>query len=151
MTNLLFNNIIDDTSATLTLADFLICFISAILLGMILVFGYKNSGNTKKDFMVVLAILPFVVQMVIMLVNGNLGTGVAVMGAFSLIRFRSAPGTAREIGAIFISMAIGLAVGTGYIGLSWLFTILVCIIWAVYQKTAWLNGDEELVLQITIP
>ncbi|MGO3169682.1 MAG: DUF4956 domain-containing protein [Bavariicoccus seileri] len=151
MTNLLFNNIIDDTSATLTLADFLICSISAILLGMILVFGYKNSGNTKKDFMVVLAILPFVVQMVIMLVNGNLGTGVAVMGAFSLIRFRSAPGTAREIGAIFISMAIGLAVGTGYIGLSWLFTILVCIIWAVYQKTAWLNGDEELVLQITIP
>ena len=62
-----------------------------------------------------LAILPAMVQMVILLVNGNIGAGVAVAGAFSLVRFRSVPGTAREIGAIFLAMAIGLATGMGYV------------------------------------
>lgn len=58
------------------------------------------------------------VQLVIMLVNGNLGTGVAIAGAFGLVRFRSAPGTAREISGVFLSMALGLATGMGYVGLA---------------------------------
>ena len=72
-----------------------------------------------------LAILPAVVQAVIMLVNGNLGTGVAVMGAFGLVRFRSAPGNAREIGSVFLAMAIGLATGMGYLGIAVLLLIII--------------------------
>lgn len=72
-----------------------------------------------------LAILPAVVQAVIMLVNGNLGTGVAVMGAFGLVRFRSAPGNAREIGSVFLAMAIGLATGMGYLGIAVLLLLII--------------------------
>ncbi len=66
------------------------------------------------------------VQVVIMLVNGSIGTGVAVMGTFSLVRFRSVPGNAREIGSVFLAMAIGLATGMGYLAVAVLFTVLLC-------------------------
>lgn len=84
---------------------------------------FRNT--TTKGFLTTLALLPAIVQMVIMLVNGNLGTGVAVMGAFSLIRFRSVPGTAGEICSIFLSMAVGLATGTGYLAAAVLFTLIL--------------------------
>ena len=79
----------------------------------------------SRGFAVTLAILPAMVQMVILLVNGNIGAGVAVAGAFSLVRFRSVPGTAREIGAIFLAMAIGLTTGMGYVALAAIFFVIV--------------------------
>ena len=102
----------------LTLVSFLICTAVSLLLGVGTALVSMYRSRTTQSFAVTLVILPAVVQLVIMLVNGNLGAGVAVAGAFSLVRFRSAPGTAKEIGALFLAMAIGLATGMGYVGLA---------------------------------
>ena len=102
----------------LTLSAFLICTAASLVLGIGLAFVSQFRARSTQSFAVTLAILPMVVQVVIMLVNGNIGAGVAVAGAFSLVRFRSMPGTAREIGVLFLGMAIGLATGMGYVGLA---------------------------------
>ena len=102
----------------LTLVSFLICTAVSLLLGVGTALVSMYRSRTTQSFAVTLAILPAVVQLVIMLVNGNLGAGVAVAGAFGLVRFRSAPGTAKEIGALFLAMAIGLATGMGYVWLA---------------------------------
>ncbi len=97
------------------LADMLLCTGASLLLGLGVALIYMYRHHYNRNFVLTLALLPATVQAVIMLVNGNLGTGVAVMGAFSLVRFRSVPGSAREIGSIFLAMAVGLACATGYL------------------------------------
>ena len=109
----------------LTLSVFLICTAVSLALGVGLALVSQFRARSSQSFAVTLAILPAVVQVVIMLVNGNIGAGVAVAGAFSLVRFRSAPGTAREIGVLFLGMAIGLATGMGYVGLAVLTFVIV--------------------------
>lgn len=111
----MFQSILDTTSGNFTIVQVLACTVTSIILGMIvsIVFQYKNHAT--KDLAVTLALLPALVQMVIMMVNGNVGTGVAIMGAFSLVRFRSNPGNAKDICAVFFSMAVGLATGMGYL------------------------------------
>lgn len=94
-------------------------------LGLLTALVCMYRQRCSRGFAVTLAILPAMVQMVILLVNGNIGAGVAVAGAFSLVRFRSVPGTAREIGAIFLAMAIGLATGMGYVALAAIFFVIV--------------------------
>ena len=84
-----------------------------------------HKSHYTKSFVVTLALLPAVVCVVIMMVNGNVGAGVAVAGAFSLVRFRSVPGSAKEIGTIFLAMAAGLISGMGYLGYAVLFSLLV--------------------------
>lgn len=136
----------------LTLTSFLICTGVSLLLGVgtALVAGYR-SRNTQS-LTVTLAILPAVVQAVIMLVNGSIGAGIAVAGAFSLVRFRSAPGTAREIAAIFLAMAIGLATGMGYVGLAaLLFLILAGAMLALTALRFGQKEDAGRILKITIP
>ena len=112
-------------AAGISLWDMLLCTLTSLVLGMAiaLIFMFKNTYT--KSFVVTLALLPVIVQAVIMLVNGNLGAGVAVLGAFSLVRFRSVPGTAREIGSLFFAMAVGLATGMGYLVFAALFLVVV--------------------------
>lgn len=136
----------------LTLTSFLLCTGVSLLLGIgtALVAGYRSRST--QSLAITLAILPAVVQAVIMLVNGSIGAGIAVTGAFSLVRFRSAPGTAREIAAIFLAMAIGLATGMGYIGLAVLLFLLLG--GAMLALTALRFGQQEdptRILKITIP
>lgn len=69
----------------------------SIILGLAVSFIYMYTGTCSKNFAVSLALLPVLVQVVIMMVNGNLGTSVAVLGAFGLVRFRSIPGSSKEI------------------------------------------------------
>lgn len=109
----------------LTLPTFLICTAASLILGLLTALVCMYRQRCSRGFAVTLAILPAVVQMMILLVNGNIGAGVAVAGAFSLVRFRSVPGTAREIGAIFLAMAIGLATGMGYVALAAIFFVIV--------------------------
>lgn len=110
----------------------------------------RNSYN--KNFVVTLALLPLTIQLIIMLVNGNVGTGVAVMGAFSLVRFRSLPGTAKEIGSIFATMAVGLAVGTSQVLVAVLFTAIFAIISLTYEFTNFFESNNRMQsLKITIP
>ena len=136
----------------LTLTSFLICTGVSLLLGVgtALAAGYRSRST--QSLAVTLAILPAVVQAVIMLVNGSIGAGIAVAGAFSLVRFRSAPGTAREIAAIFLAMAIGLATGMGYVGLAvLLFLILAGAMLALTVLRFGQKEDAGRILKITIP
>ena len=136
----------------LTLTSFLICTGVSLLLGVgtALVAGYRSRST--QSLAVTLAILPAVVQAVIMLVNGSIGAGIAVAGALSLVRFRSAPGTAREIAAIFLAMAIGLATGMGYVGLAaLLFLILAGAMLALTALRFGQKEDAGRILKITIP
>lgn len=112
-------------SSGLTLPTFLICTAASLILGLLTALVCMYRQRCSRGFAVTLAILPAMVQMVILLVNGNIGAGAAVAGAFSLVRFRSVPGTAREIGAIFLAMAIGLATGMGYVALAAIFFVIV--------------------------
>lgn len=99
-----------------------------------------------------LALLPAIVQVVIMLVNGSIGAGIAVMGAFNLVRFRSVPGSAKEICSIFLAMAVGLATGMGYLLLAGILVVVICTIQLIFSFIK--IGDKTSVkkeLRITIP
>ena len=124
----------------------------ALALGVVIALIYMFRSVYNKGFVITLALMPAVIQMVIMLVNGNLGTGVAVTGAFSLVRFRSAPGTAKEIISIFLAMAVGLATGMGYIGLAVFFVIVMGIASIVLNLSNFgSSNSSEKSLRITIP
>ena len=143
-----------DAATGITLGAFLICVAAALALGavMALVYGFKSQHSSS--FSVTLALLPAAVAVVIMLVNGNLGAGVAVAGAFSLVRFRSTPGTAKEITAIFLAMAVGLACGMGYPTFASIFAAIMCTMSLVYTLTNFgghRNASVRRVLRITVP
>ncbi len=133
-------------------SDFILCVGAALILGMLIALVYTYKTRYTKSFVVTLATLPSVVCMIIMMVNGSLGVGVAVAGVFSLVRFRSIPGTAKEIGAIFIAMGTGLATGMGYIGYAFLFAIIVNTMILIYTASS--IGDSKTgkrTMVITIP
>ena len=111
---------------------------------------FTNGKKYSYSFLCTIVLLPLIVQTVIMLVNGNVGTGVAVAGAFSLVRFRSAPGSAKDIAIIFLSMAAGLSTGTGYIGVCLLLVIISCIILFVLYLIGKRSYNEDKELRITI-
>jgi len=122
-------------SLNITILSFLACVLTSIVVGAAIAVSYmKTSKRYTNSFVVTLALLPAVVQVVIMMVNGNLGAGVAVAGAFSLVRFRSIPGTAKEIGFIFIALAAGLSTGMGYIAFAIIFVAIMCLLSIVYDK-----------------
>ena len=132
--------------------EFLMCSLASILLGCACAGVYMFKHNYSKNFVVTLAMLPLIVQMVITLVNGNLGAGIAVMGVFNLVRFRSIPGTAKDIGSVFLAMAIGLSTGMGFIWLAIVFTLIVAIVNVVYVISPF--GKQlkpSKVLTITVP
>ena len=116
--------------------------------------AYMYRTRYTKSFVVTLALLPAVVCVVIMMVNGNVGTGVAVAGAFSLVRFRSVPGTAKEICTLFLAMGAGLIAGMGYLGFSLLFAGIMCLVFVLYNRLdfgAKKNSAIFKTLTITIP
>ena len=130
----------------LTVSSFFICTAVSLLLGVGTALVAMYRAHTTQSFAVTLAILPAVVQLVIMLVNGNLGAGVAVAGAFSLVRFRSAPGTAREIGTLFLAMALGLATGAALA-----FVVLGAVMLLLTAVNFGAPRASERVLKVTIP
>ncbi len=131
---------------------FIICIAFALGLGFFNAWMYTLSGSSSKSFVTTLSIIPAIVCMIIMMVNGNIGTGVAVAGAFSLIRFRSVPGTAKEIGGIFIAMGTGISLGMGYVGFAVIFVVLVALFNYLISKSNFgARTEEKRVLRITIP
>ena len=138
---------------TIGVGDFLLCLGVSLLLGFIMAAAYMLEREHTKSFLVTLALLPAVVCVVIMMVNGNIGAGVAVAGAFSLVRFRSAPGSAKEIVTIFLAMGAGLIAGMGYLGFAALFTVVMCAMFTGYNLLAKNVKSETLqkTVKITIP
>ena len=136
----------------ITASAFIICTVVSLALGFGAAALSMFKSKYSQSFVITLAMLPAMVQVIIMLVNGNIGAGVAVAGAFGLIRFRSAPGSAKEIGMVFLATAIGLATGMGYVALAAAFFAIM----AVYALalTAFRFGagrEDERELKITIP
>lgn len=137
-----------------TLPDFLFCLAAALVLGGLLAWTYTFRSDYTKSFVGTLFMLPAVVCVVIMMVNGSLGAGIAVAGTFSLVRFRSVPGTAREIGAIFLAMAVGLACGMGNLGFAAIFALAMGLFQILFRVSALgedRQGERKKFLQITVP
>ena len=129
----------------------LTAFSVALALGVVIALLYR-SGTVSQGFPVVLALMPMLVTAIIMIVNGNLGASVAVLGAFGLVRFRSAPGTAREIGFLFFAMAVGLASGMGFLTLAVLITAVAGTVFLVLERSGFGTAEtRERQLKITVP
>lgn len=151
----LFRGLFDtDLVTVISVTDFLLCLGFSLVLGLVMAFAYMYRTRYTKSFVVTLALLPAVVCVVIMLVNGNVGTGVAVAGAFSLVRFRSVPGTAKEICTLFLAMGAGLIAGMGYLGFAVLFTLVMCVMFVLYNRLDFgskKNSETFKTFAITIP
>ena len=141
-------------NADISIIQFIVPILSALILGFILAKVSMGDNGSSKGFIVTLALLPAIVCVVIMAVNGNIGAGVAVAGAFSLVRFRSAQGTAKEIAGLFLAMTIGLLTGMGYVFYAFIFELIMIAVTVLYRAMD-LGSDKksELTrsLRITIP
>ena len=140
--------------SVIDITDFLLCLGVSLVIGLMLAVCSMYRSRYTKSFVLTLALLPAVVCVVIMMVNGNVGAGVAVAGAFSLVRFRSVPGTAKEIGMLFLSMGAGLVAGMGYLGYAVLFTVILGGVTMLYTHVNLGKGkkaDLHKVLNVTIP
>lgn len=141
------------TSSMLSVGPMLAGIAAALGLGLMLAWAYAFRSRATRSFVIALAVLPAIVAVVIMMVNGNIGAGVAVAGAFSLVRFRSAPGSARDISFIFLAMAVGLVCGMGYVLYAAIITVVLGAVLAVYQFSGFgaKNDFRDRLLKITIP
>ena len=147
----MFDTILSE-SGTLSIEAALICTGASLILGLVIALVFMKNSNSSRSYLITLVLMPMIVEAVIMLVNGNLGTAVGVMGAFSLVRFRSMPGTSREIMGIFLAMAAGVATGTGYVGFAALFTLIACLTLLLLESRGFgSTGSAEKDLKITIP
>ena len=151
----LFRGLFDtDLTTVIRVTDFLLCLGCSLVLGLVMAFAYMYRTHYTKSIVITLALLPAVVCVVIMLVNGNVGTGVAVAGAFSLVRFRSVPGTAKEICTLFLAMGAGLIAGMGYLGFAVLFTLVMCVMFVLYNRLDFgskKNSETFKTFSIVIP
>lgn len=155
MFDTMFQGLFDtDMTSVITVTDFLLCIGCSLLVGLLLAFGYMYRSRYTKSFVLTLALLPAVVCVVIMMVNRNVGAGVAVAGAFSLVRFRSVPGTAKEISMLFLAMGAGLIAGMGYLAYAFLFAAIMCGVSMLYNRMDFGMRRKTAVyktLNITIP
>ncbi len=151
----MFEGLFDAEYATVIgVTDFLLCLGVSLVLGIVMALSYMYRTRYTKSFVITLALLPAVVCVVIMLVNGNIGAGVAVAGAFSLVRFRSVPGTAKEICILFLAMGTGLIAGMGYLGYAALFSLIMCVVFLMLNRLdlgAKRNAARYKILSVTVP
>lgn len=151
----LFGGIFDAAGTTvISVGNFLLCIGVALLTGVLITGAYMFRSRYTRSFVITLALLPAVVCVVIMMVNGNVGAGVAVAGAFSLVRFRSVPGTAKEIGALFLAMGSGLICGMGYLAYAVLFSLVLSgcgMLFSLFRLEKRNGAALYKTLRITIP
>ncbi len=146
------NNLFNSETSIMDVNSLIICTLMSLICGLIIALTHKYTSKYTKGYLTTISLLPFLVQIVIILVNGNLGTGVAIMGAFSLVRFRSLPGNAKEILTVFFAMVIGLTIGTGYALFALIITILGSLCLIIYNKLDIfkVSGNRQI-LKIVIP
>ena len=148
----MFNTIFDSSSTGLEVTTILICAVVALVLGVAIAFTHKKTSTSSKGFLTTLAVLPLLVMAVLIMINGNLGTSIAILGAFSLIRFRSIKGEAKELLSIFFSMAVGLALGMGHILYAVVISAFAIAAIFLFSYTHFLEPNRyERILKIVIP
>ncbi len=146
------DSIFSNITSTVDITQILLCILTSILLGVLIALTHKYTSKYNKNFLITLATLPLLISTIIIMVNGNLGTSVAVLGAFGFVRFRSIPGTSKEILAVLFCMTIGLVTGMGNLLFALLITIIGCLILYLYNKfTLFDENKYEKYLKITIP
>lgn len=143
----MFKSIFDDGISGVTVQQMLLCISCSLLLGLAIALIHMYKNCYTKNFIVTLTLLPSLIQIIIFLVNGNLGTGVAILGAFSLIRFRSKQGTARDIASIFWSLSIGLAIGTGFLLFSIFIYVPIALMQLLLYKFSFGNPSKKMLLE----
>lgn len=152
MLDQLFNSIYSSTEVKINLLALLFSLAISLVLGIVLAKVYKHQTIYTKEFVITLSLLPTIVSMIIFLVNGNLGTSVAVAGTFSLIRFRSAAGGSKELLAIFMATAIGITTGMGFVTLGIVFTLFISLVWLLFEKMSFSSVSQtRRYVQIQIP
>lgn len=134
----------------MSVGTYLISAVVAMVCGALVAIVSSINARISKSFFLSLILLPLAVHTVIIMVNGNVGAGIAVAGAFSLIRFRSVPAKAKDIVALFVAMTAGLTCAAGYVGIAVLFTIIACVVLLVISKIK-VGTEKEQELRITIP
>lgn len=148
----MFNSIFDSTTTGLSITTGLICAGVALLLGVIIAITHMKTSQTTKGFLVTLATLPLLVMAVMIMINGNLGTSIAILGAFSLIRFRSIQGRAKDLLSVFFAMMVGLACGMGHVLFAVVITIISVIAIVFFTYTHFLEPNKkQRVLKIMVP
>ena len=148
----MFNSIFDSTTTGLSITIGLICAGVALLLGVVIAITHMKTSQTTKGFLTTLATLPLLVMAVMIMINGNLGTSIAILGAFSLIRFRSIQGQAKDLLSVFFAMMIGLACGMGHILFAVVITIIAVVAIIFFSYTHFLEPNKkQRVLKIVIP
>lgn len=155
MLNNLFKGLFDTNAIKVISPEhFLLCLGMALLCGLVLSLMHMFRSRYTRSFVVTLLLLPAVVCAVIMMVNGNVGAGVAVAGAFSLVRFRSVPGSAKEITLLFLAMGAGLICGMGYLAYGLLFTLVMGLVFLLCNSLRFGAGQGSLLyktMTVTIP
>ena len=148
----MFNSIFDSTAGGMEITSALIAAGAALVLGLILAITHMKTSQTTKGFLITLAVLPVLVMGVMIMINGNLGTSIAILGAFSLIRFRSLQGRAKDLLSVFFAMMIGLACGMGHILFGAVITVIAIVAIIILTYTHFLEPNRsERVLRVTIP
>lgn len=148
----MFTNIITETTTSISAGGTILAIVMALVLGLVIAGIYALGGNASKYMLVSLATLPAIVGVVILVVNGNLGVGIAVMGAFSLVRFRSLPGKSLDICYLFFAMAVGLVSGMGYVVFAAVITVIIGAVLLVGSKLdIGIEKSENKSLKVTIP
>lgn len=139
------------TTAELSIENLLLCSLTSIGLGIVVSLVHRFTSKYNKNFLITLAVLPVLVQSIILMVCGNLGTSVAILGAFSLVRFRSLPGTSKEILSVFFAMTVGLATGMGQLLFAVIITVIVSLLLIILSKIKYGNGGNTKILKVTLP
>ena len=148
----LFNSIYSSAEIKVNPLALIASLVTSLILGIILAKVYKHQTIYTKEFVITLSLLPAIISIIIFLVNGNLGTSVAVAGTFSLIRFRSAAGGSKELLAIFMATAIGITTGMGFLALGVFFTLLISFFWLLFEKMSFSSVSQtRRYVQIQIP
>lgn len=148
----MFSSIFNSSSTGLDVTTVLICAGVALILGVAISFTHLKTSQTTKGFLTTLAVLPLLVMAVMIMINGNLGTSIAILGAFSLIRFRSIQGRAKDLLSVFFAMMVGLALGMGHILFAVVISIVAIIAIVLFSYTHFLEPNQnERVLKIVIP
>lgn len=137
-------------TGSFSVGQYLLCLLFAGLCGAIAALTLGRESTSSRSFLISLVVLPIIVATVILMVNGSVGTGIAVAGAFSLVRFRSAAGRARDISAIFLVMAAGLACAAGYVAIALLFTLIASGLILLLSRIP-MSCDRFAALHITVP
>lgn len=153
--NTLFNEILVSTGTDLTVLQSIIAMLMSMIFGCIISYTYyktQSEDSYQKSLAVTLCMLPVILSVIILFVGSNVARAFSLAGTLSIIRFRSAPGDAKDIGFIFFDIAAGLACGVGLYGYGALFVILLCLFLIVLSKTkAFEPKNVRKTLKILIP